>query len=186
MSITAYDQTRIGSITRIEVTSSLSGTIYYHWYVDGDWVASGTSPTYSLYLAADDQARVVCQDTNDADYDAVANAPDGYSARRTLHWVRSTAADVDYYRVDQKKAAGDWSAVGTVPQDTATWYHSFTTGRLDDLTAYTWRIMPVDRFANDGTAIDIGPETIVRTPDAPDFELTFDEATTRVSFSEAA
>ena len=185
MSITAYNQTRIGSISRIEVTSSLTGTIYYHWYIDGLHIASGQSPVYVLYLSENDQAEVVCQDTNDAAYDALANAPAGYPARRTLHWVRSIDADVDHYRVDQKLGGGDWSALATVPQDSSTWYHAHLTGRLDDLGVYTWRIVPIDAAGNAGTPTTIGPETIVRTPDAPNYTIAFAAGTTLVTFTAA-
>ena len=60
------------------------------------------------------------------------------------------------------------------------------TPRLDDLSTYTWRVIPVNTAGNDGTALTIGPELIVRTPDAPNIEIVFDSGTTRVTFSEAA
>ena len=92
---------------------------------------------------------------------------------------------MSYYRVEQKLGAGDWETLRIVPQVADQWAYSLLTDRLDDLSSYTWRVIPVDAAGNDGTAITIGAELIVRTPDAPDFTATFDSGTTKVTFDEA-
>lgn len=186
MAITSYQQQRFGTVIIVTVTSDLSGTIYYHWYIDGAFIASTQSPTRSFILEAGDQVRIEVNDTNDADYDPVANAPDGYPARRTIWWIRSTDDDVANYRVEQKKGEGDWTSIGIVRRNGATWAYSLLSPRLDDLSAYQWRVTPVDEAGNDGTAKTVQSEDVVRTPDAPDFTATFDSGTTKVTFAEAA
>jgi len=184
--ITDYNQTRRGNVTTVNVTSSLSGVVYFHWYVDGVHVAATTSPEWTFRFEGGEQVRVEVVDTADPDFDTVAGAPAGWPARRLLWWTASVSADCAHYRVEQKKATGSWETVGLVHHQADQWAYQLLTDRLDDLTEYTWRIVPVDTAGNDGTAKTIGPETVVRTPDAPDFDISFDSGTTQVTFSEAA
>jgi hypothetical protein len=186
MAITSYQQQRFGTLTIVTVTSDLSGTIYYHWYIDGAFIASTQSPMRSFTLETGDQIRIEVKDTNDADYDPIANAPDGYPARRTIWWIRSTDDDVVSYRVEQKKGAGDWTSIGIVQRNGEAWTYSLLSPRLDDLNAYQWRVIPVDVAGNDGTARTVDAEDVVRTSDAPDFTISFDSGTAKVTFAAAA
>ena len=181
-----YQVVRIGQVTSITLLDPPAGTLYYHWYVDGVYVGFSSGPTRSFQLPADDQIRIVCTPTSDADFDAVANAPDGYPARKTLWWIRSLATDAARYRVEQKEGAGDYETIADLAQETGRWDFSILTGRLADLTEYTWRITPIDAAGNDGTPIVIGPDRIVRTPDAPDFAATFGPGTGTVEFADAS
>jgi hypothetical protein len=180
---------RISDVTKVTVvsdlsTSSLYGTIYYHWYLDGDYCGRTTAPYRNFQLKIGDQGRVEVVDTIDPDFDSAANAPTAYPARRTLSWVTSTSS-VDHYRVEQKKAAGAYSSIAKVFSVLGQWTYSAKSERLDDLTEYTWRIVPVDSLGNDGTPYVIGPELIVRTPDSPDFTVSFSASTTKVTFTAA-
>ncbi len=191
--ITAYSQTRIGNATVVTVTSDRGEPVlYYHWYVDGVWVGSTTAPERAFYLDSGDEATILCLDTADPAFDGAAagamggGAAPGWSARRSIWWVRSAATDVAYYRVDQSKAGGAWAEIGRIPADETRWDYSLLTSRLDDLTEYAWRVVPVDMAGNDGTALALDAETVVRTPDSPDYAIAFSAETTRVTWSEAA
>lgn len=184
MTITAYSQTYVAGVTTVTVTSSLAGTVYFHWYADGTYLGATEGPSRSFFVEEGEQLRVEVVDTTDADFDPVAGAPAAYPARRTLWWCRSIDADVDHYRIEEQVDGGDWSTIGLVPHDDATWQYELVTERLDDLADYAWRVVPVDRAGNDGTAIALRTERVVRTPDAPDFTATFDPDTTRVTFTE--
>lgn len=185
---------RVGDLLTMRVTSGLTaaatGSVYFHWYIDGEHVAKTTSGRYSFYLPSGDQVRIVVLDT--VDPDAVANAPDGYPARRQLFWTRNTDARVSHYRIEQQKDGGDWTVVARIREQVGVWEHRYRTERLTDLATYSWRIVPVDVAAagdtsgNDGTVLTIGPEKIVRTPDAPDFTVAFDDGTQKVTFDAAA
>ena len=173
--ITSYQGQRIGSTTVVTVVSDLSGVIYYHWYLDGTWMGRTTAASFSFLLETEDQGRVEVIDTSDAAFDPVADAPLMFPARRTLWWTRSLSADVARYRVEELKGAGTWIALGEVVAEADRWDYAYLTGRLDDLTNYHWRVVPVDAAGNDGTPIQLTqlPELIVRVPDAPQFTVTY-------------
>jgi hypothetical protein len=137
-------------------------------------------------LQPNEQIQIEVIDTNDPDFDPIANAPAGYPARRSIFWIRSTDADVAHYRLEQRKDAGTWSTVANRYDRAGKWAYILQTGILVDLASYEWRIIPVDHAGNDGDSISLAAETIVRTPDAPNFALAFDEITRRVTFSEIA
>jgi hypothetical protein len=181
-----YSAVRIGETTEVLVATSLSEVAWYCWYVDGAYVGKTVGPTKSFQVPTGEQLRVECLPTADADFDPIANAPDGYPARRTLWWTRSLDANVAAYRVEQKASDGDWTTLAEVPPEADQWGFSVLTGRLDDLTVYTWRVTPIDAAGNEGTPITIGPETVVRTPDAPNFTAELDAETQTVEFAEAS
>lgn len=183
--ITGSLQTRSGNTTRVTVTSDLTGAIYFHWYMDGAYLGFTTSPFRDFVLERNEMVRIEVLDTNDVNFDPVANAPGGYPARRTLVWTRSLDAGIYQYRVEQRKDGGAWVELGYVLDDPAKWLFRFLTPRLDDLALYEWRVVPMDLPGNDGTAVALQAEKVVRTPDAPRFTITLDD-TTEVLFEEAA
>ena len=183
MTIT-YAIRRFDVCVSVSVTSSLTGTVYYHWYVDGQYQGVTTSPTRE-FLLDDEQAPIEVVDTNDAAFDPYASPPPSYPARRTIWWVRSLGAETDHYRVEEKAGAGAWEAIGVVRHDPSRWSYELETDRLDDLTDHEWRVIPVSRAGNDGAPVELAAERIVRTPDAPDFELAYDADTDKVTFSAA-
>ncbi len=181
-----FAQRRDGNVSTVTVTTNLAGTVYYHWYVDGVWVAVTNSNHFSFVAAAGEQSRIEVEVSNDPGFDQVANAPDTPAARVTLYWIRSTDTDVREYKVEQQLDGGDWATIATVPFQAGSWDYRITSPRLDDLGSYAWRVTPVDAAGNDGSATSLGARTIVRTPDAPEFTATFDEGTTKVTFAGAA
>jgi len=185
MSITNYQTTQIGDAVLVKVTSDLVGTVYYHWYLDGIHQGSTTAPEWTFSVAPGEQARVEVIDTLDPGFDAIAGAPASYSARRTIYWVASLAADVEAYRVEQQAEGGDWESLGLILATPGQWTYWTLSPRLDDLTEYTWRIVPIDLAGNDGSPVVIDEELVVRTPDAPFFTAAFDADTQRVTFTEA-
>lgn len=185
MSITSYQTTVAGNTTIVRVTSSLSGTVYYFWFADGAYFGRTTSPTFTFVLDIGDQNVVVCLDSNDPNYNAIANAPHGYPARRSLVFVQSTDASVARYRVEQSENGGAWTAIAFVAADSTKWTYEILSPRLTDLTTYAWRVVPIDDAGNDGSPQYVGSELIVRTPDAPNFVVTFDAVHDQVHFAAA-
>ena len=183
---TWVEMVRQGNVTTLTVHSWLVPPIYFYWYVDGRYVGQTKSPSRAFYLPAGDQAQIDVIDSTDPDLDPIANAPAAYPVRRTLWWIRSIdAGRVDRYRVEQQKDGGDWTQIGTVHAVDGQWDYTFLTDRLDDLGAYAWRVVPIDAAGNDGSAITLGAETVVRKPDGVDFTLSFDDGTDRVTLDEA-
>ena len=183
--VTGYSQVRIGHVTVVHVTTALTGTVYYHWYRDGVWVASTCAANFGFRLPSDEQIRIDVLATTEEDW-TVPQEIDGHPSRKTLWWVRSMDEAVEQYRIEEDKDGGGYSAVGVVWDEPGRWDYRWMTPVLEDLATYTWKIYPVDTASNDGTPITLGPEKIVRTPDAPEFQVTFDDGTTRVEFAEAA
>lgn len=186
MAITAASVMRYGQMTEVRVTSDLSADpVYYHWFNHGAYLGRTTTPMVTVSPQAGEQLRVAVIDTTDPDYDPIANAPDGYPARRTIKWHTSQASDVSHYHVEENEDAGGWTKIGTVAHDGKTWQYTFTTLPLTDLASYQFRVKAVDTAGNEGTALTLAAATVVRTPDAPAFALSFDEGTTKVTISAA-
>ena len=180
-----YSVTRLGNVTQVTVTSQLLEAVTYHWYLDGVYMGATSSPTFSFYIEDGEQALIEVIDDPGSDFDPILQAPTHYPARRTLWWVRSLDSDVDHYRVEEKIGAGDWATLELVPHNDDRWEYSVLTGRLTDLTNHQWRVYPVDAAGNDGTAVTLSAEKIVRTPDAVNFTATFDDGTSKVTFAAA-
>jgi hypothetical protein len=180
-----YSTVQIGDTTLVTVTSTLTPPVYYYWYLDGQYLGMTTIASRSFRLLVGDQSRVEVVDSNDPSMDPFEYAPEAYPARKTLFWIQSLAADVDHYRIDQQENGGDWGQIAIVPAIATQWSYMFLTARLDDLSSYAWRITPVDSIGNDGAPIEIGPELIVRTPDAPAFTASLNPSTTYLTVTAA-
>lgn len=179
-----YEVVRHGNVTTVTVLGATGGAKFYHWYVDGAFVARSVAARRSFVLELDDRASIQVVATSDPDHDPIANAPVGYPARRTLRWVRSADRSIKSYKIRQQRGAEAVVLIGTTPHESGRWSYSFLTPRLDDLTSYTWYVTPLDEFGNAGTVIEI-TELIVRRPDPPDFTVAFDGGTTKVTFAAA-
>jgi hypothetical protein len=181
--ITSYTTTRSGNTTLVTVTSSLSGTVYYHWYADV-YLGFTTTPSRTFVVMPIDQIRINCYDTNDPNFDPYSVSEATVSAKRLVAWVRSLAADVALYRVEQSSNGGPWTAIGFVADSPSTWLYTLLSPRLNDLTSYAWRVVPIDEAGNDGTPTGTIPsEYIVRGVDAPKFSFSFNAGTTHVTFT---
>lgn len=186
MAIISYSAVRIGGTTCVTALSDLTGTIFWHWYLNGAFVDTTQTNRKCFVLAEGEQARIAAVDTNDPAFDPLANPPAGWPGRRTIYWIRSIDGDVGTYRIEENRAAAGWVTLATVLHDPERWQYTFTTPVLDDLISYEWRVLPVDLAGNTGTALTLDAETVVRQPDAPDWTLTYDAGTDRVTFAEAA
>lgn len=187
----------MGTVTLVLVASDLVGVVYYHWYLDGAWVGSGTAASFSFAMELGSQARVDCVDTLAPAFDPLAAAPAFFPARFTIHWVRSLATDVASYRIEQSPDGAAWTAIAEFPHDEEAWDYRFLTERLTDLASLVWRVIPVDIAGNDGTPLIIGPPIqgewsgiylpvkVVRVPDAPDWSFTWNAGTQRVTYAAA-
>ena len=186
MTITAINQVQDQEATLVTATSDLSGTIFYHWYIDGAFIATTEIASYAFYLLDDEQVRIDVIDTNDSTFDPIANAPAGYPARRSIVWQPSLEDTVRTYDVQQEKDKDGYETIGLIPHRPGTWRYRLLSPRLIDLEDYTWKVDALDAAGEILGTEELNAETIVRTPDAPDFTVSFDEGTTKVAFTEAA
>lgn len=183
MAIVSFTATRSGNTLNLLAVSDQAAAVFY-WYLDGAFQQSTPTGLLALTLAAGEQVRVTVLD-RDASFDPIAGGPEAHPARRTLAWVRSLAADAAAYRVEQKAGVGSWEVVATVVATVALWEYRLVTERLNDLTDYQWRVIPIDRYGNEGTAVTLAAERVVRYPDAPDFGVVYDDGTQQVTVSAA-
>ena len=181
----SYLTVRIGETTQVSLLNPPRGTIGFYWYFDGAYVGKTVGPTKSFHVPAGEQLRLDVIPTADENFDPIASAPDGFPSRRTLWWIRSLGVDAANYRIDQREGAGDWTTVALIPQEADRWDFLIITDRLKDLTEYTWRVVALDAAGNEADPVAIGPELIVRTPDAPNFTAEFDSETRAVAFADA-
>jgi len=196
---------RLGTLSQITATTQLGGLVYYTWYLDGRLVQKGTSNQLTVSLDSGVQGRIACYVSNSATYDP---APQSYPRTRTVRWLRSADDSTRKYRIDQAKADPDaitaaelvakstkdltawgtwdaWTEVATIDRDAEAWSYERDTAVLDDTSVYKWRAVPLDAVGNAGPATETSPIKSSRRPDAPDFAVTFDEGTTRVTFAES-
>jgi hypothetical protein len=166
-------------------TSNLAGRVYYHWYINGQFRSSGLANTKTFFIRDGDTLRIECIDTNNPVFDSIANAPESVPDRFTIFWLQSQDTDVAEYSVQQNKDAGGWSEIARITHDDGQWAYEFTTERLVDLSTYQFRVIPYDVPGNAGTALTMTSEKIVRTPDAPNWDDTYDEGTDKLTWSAA-
>lgn len=185
MAITSVTYARIGDVTRVFATSDLGAGAIFVWYLDGAYLSKTSAAYHDFQLAPDDQARVDVLDTTDPDFDAIANAPVAYPARRSLWWVRSPETDVAYYVVTQQEGAGPIVTVARVLQTAEAWALGWLSDRLDDLSTFTWTVTPYDLAGNAGTSKAF-VEKVVRRPDAPNFSIAFNSPATTVTIASAS
>ena len=107
-------------------------------------------------LAAGEVARIEV-------FDTAAEAPGAVlSGYVRVHWYAGTA--VDYYNIQQY--SGGWTTIAR-REDNGESYFTWTSSFLDDVTSYTFGILPVGDNGNEGdrTSLSI---LVVRYPDPPD------------------
>jgi hypothetical protein len=181
MAITAIDQSRSGSTVTVTATSSLTGTVYFHWYSDGRYVGGGVSASRTFALPAGEQARVDVIDTNDADYDAVANAPAGFPRRVTVEFVGSPDTDISHYIIEQNN-----DDVARLTATDRNWLYRWTSPVLPDTQGASqneWTVRAVNRAGNESATVDV-TEEIARLGDAPDWSMSYDQPTNKITIVE--
>jgi hypothetical protein len=178
---------RLGAVSQVSAETSLGGG-QIHWYRDGQYVAPGDV----LSVQLDALSRVEHVASNDPLFDPLT-VPQAAGAlgTRTLFWVRSLDVEIDKYRIEQAQkapAAGSWGAwtpLAIFPDDPSKWSYQFTTAVLADLTDYRWQIVPIRKGSIDGDPLPLGPEFVLRTPDAPAYTISFNPVTGRITITAA-
>lgn len=181
MAITSINQTRSGDMVLVTALSDLAGARFY-WYFDGAYVGATGGGARGFALSPGEQARVAVLDSVDPAFDPIADGPIGYPGRVTLEWVRPIGTeDIAWYLVEQRKNGGAYVTLARVRHRPGRWSYRYTTGRLDDLANYVWRITPIDAVGNlSPDPVINASRLIVRWPDAPAFAAAYDAISDRV------
>ena len=175
----------MGGVSIVTASCFLAAPVYYHWYLDGQYLGMTTLAERSFRLVAGDQVQLIVLATRLADFDPYANAPAGYPARKTVWWIRSLDPSAAWYRVDQQQPDSSWLPVARLAADSKTWGYCWLSGRLADLTAAAFRIVPLDALGREGSPLVFPPEMIVRTPDSPAFTISFNPTNQLLTLSAA-
>jgi len=184
MAITNLTAKRLGKFeVQVTATSSLTGAVYYYWFLDGLFIGVTEVNTRTVYLQDAAQAKLAVVDSNTQVNDPSTLVPEMWPGRRELWFVRSTGAD--HYLLEQQKNGGEWEQVCSHWPNTDQWDYTIQLASLEDLATYVWRIVPVDAAGNRGSARVLESERIVRAPDAPNYTISFDPGTANVTFSSA-
>jgi hypothetical protein len=147
----------------------------YRIYQDGVLIATQTAA--SLVVQAPASQVPVFEILDDAD----AVPQPGYPAYSILSWTLDD--DVSLYRIEEYDGAA-WNEVATVSPDRTSSFQSWQSETLDDLSTTQYRVLGIDAAGNEGT-----PTTftvfMVRHPDAPDVEMTFNTSPRTVTIAAA-
>lgn len=173
----------MATITKIEKTGSRSWR--FTW--------TGTAP-FDVVLGG----RVVLENTSETTYEAESAtayepppieviAAGAGSAQSQLYppylvvqWFHLAFAA--YYRVFEYVDSA-WIQRGRTITDSGDGYYTYTTADLTDCAESKWRVIPYDAYGGAGDPVDI-TVMIVRVPDPPSVELTYDEATNEILVSQ--
>jgi len=173
----------VGGTATIAAKSWLRGPLWFYWWVNGVYYGRTTSGRLTLRPEAGERLTVEVFDTRDPEFDRTTFISRCAPARRTLQWLRSTAAAAASYLVEQRIGGGGWTKIARVPANSSTWLYTWRTEPLADLTLYAWRVTALDAAGNPGSHKVISPEIIVRTPDAPAWSVTLNSGTRKVTIS---
>lgn len=113
--------------------------------------------------------------------DAEAVPQPGFPGYSILSWELDT--DVSFYRIEQFDGA-DWNEVAVVAPDLTTSFQSWQSPTLEDLSETQYRVLGIDAAGNEGTPTTF-EVLMVRHPDAPDVEMTFNATPGTVTIAAA-
>lgn len=159
---------------RWEITFSATSTPV-HLYVNGNrqhtWDYGTSGDTYRYILTSQEPATI---DITEGDDEPARHWPD----RLTLGWYRVNGAQS--YQIDEY-VDDEWITRAIVPDTYAqhgyyTWYYTWASRRLEDVTEHQFRVVPRGPGEVPGTATSL-TALMVRTPDPPDPEYDYDEDT---------
>ena len=110
--------------------------------------------------------------------DYVGSPHPAFPGAFTLHW-RAWAGGAASYLVQQQNGM-TWTTLATINDDPTSENYLFTTSWLADETSYTFQIVPVDAFGNQGTALQF-TATMIRCPDIPSVSYAYAAGVVTVS-----
>lgn len=161
MAITYLTPVRQGFQWLFQWASDLASPTYYVW-LNGEYLMETLETSYLIYIAPGDDLQFSVFDSS------AAVPPEHFPSRLTLRWMGRDGAQM--YRVEQY-VNGEWLPRGLVPWRLPNVYH-YQTARLDDVTEYQYRAVPLDAQGRAGTALTFTVE-MVRYPDPPAQTIDF-------------
>ena len=176
MAVTIQPPEQIGSWSwLISFSSSLEDPTFYV-YVNGKLYATTDQENIIITISPGETSENVYVEI----FDSAGETPaEVFPGRLTLHWKASS--NTDYYRIDECVDAS-WVERARV-YDSGEEYFSWKTRFLEDVTEHTFRLVPLGTNGNEGGEL-ILVCLMVRYPDQPELELTYSDATHKVTIDE--
>lgn len=169
--------------TVFSVVSNLTQRITYHWWLNGGYAGATAGGRRAFRCAPGSTIVVVCRPVKRASFDIERHAPLALTGILPVHWLKSSD-DVSEYLVQYRIVAGTWATFAKVKAD-ARWEYQVATPQLADSTAYEFQVIPVDMSGNEGTALNLGTETVARWPDSVNLTVTYSSGTSKFTFTDA-
>lgn len=154
-------------------SSNLSDPTFYV-YQDGKLI-SVTKQTQMSFSVQHGESLVV-----EVLDDASAKPVTAFPGRLTLNWYAS--ADTDYYRIEEY-VNSSWTLKASI-DDSGQGYFTYRTRFLEDQTTHQFRIIPVGKNGNQGTAKNFSC-LMVRHPNPPDVNFSYSNDDETVTISAA-
>lgn len=175
------------NVVKVAASSSLGADATLYWYADGKLIQAASFPRERIFtLQPGRSALIEILDTTASPVDAFTReiliqwyAVSGAIKYFVQQWIGVGAADNDL-PVDD----ADWQTLRTVVASAEEVYNHLTDW-LDDLTEYTFRVVPVNAENIEGEGL-LMTFVVVGRPDAPDTTLAYDADTQRVTVAAAA
>lgn len=151
-------------------------TAPYRIYYKGKLLETTRNTTYQMEMpgATVEPPELEILDANDAD--PAENLT--YPPRALLQWRGTNTAA--YYDI-QEDVDGEWTTRCRLI-DRNEGYCRYESRALDDVTTSSWRVIPVDEYGNEGTALELSID-IVRNPPAPEVSMKYNAGTGNLEIS---
>lgn len=101
-----------------------------------------------------------------------------YSPRLTFQWRRVEGAML--YQVEEIIEGGDRIVIRDTIAQTDAEYYSYTTAALQNDTDYTFDIIPIDMYENEGDQVPFHNSRVYRNGPAPALTMNFNPITGNV------
>lgn len=168
-----------------EITPGATQVLY--WYDEERLIQAATFPRERIFTVPPRRSRQIqILDTTDA--------PDPAHTREILIYWLSVSGAIKYF---VQQWIGEGAAGNDLPVDDASWQtlrtviasaeevYNHLTDWLDDLTEYTFRVVPMNAENIEGEGL-LMTFVVVGRPDAPGTTLAYDADTQRVTVAAAA
>jgi hypothetical protein len=163
------------SATSIElyVSSDISGAVFYVWK-NADLVCTSQGNRIVVSISSGETPVISV-------FDSATEKPENiFPSRITLGWYK--AADTETYRIE-KYSGSEWVNVAEV-KDISKQFYIWKSEIISDGEEVQFRIIPVGRNGNDGTA-KVFNVLMVRVPDVPDVNYSYSSSTQKITITEA-
>jgi hypothetical protein len=177
MAVTITDTTqKSDTLWLFTFSSDLGGTPTFYIYIDGVLNETTTATTKLVQIQYDREFQIEILD------DVNAVPAEAYPDFARISW--EPVANAAKYRIDQWDGVSAWDELAVI-LDTNQNTFVYDTQKIDDVTDYTFRIVPLNSADIEGSPREFNL-FMVRRPDRPNVTYTYDNGTAKITATVAA